>query len=102
MFNPQMLQNFNKMKQDLKSVQDQVYESTFYGQSGGSAVKVSIKGNKRVVSVDINKEKIDIQDFDLIGDMVVAAMNDAIKKADSELQSAVESVTQGVSIPGMF
>lgn len=102
MFNPQMMQNFSKMKEDLKHVQDQVYQSTFYGQSGGAVVRVAIKGNKNVVSVDIDKNKIDIEDFDLIGDMVVAAMNDAIKKADSELQSAVESVTQGMSIPGLF
>ncbi|MFP4479017.1 MAG: YbaB/EbfC family nucleoid-associated protein [Candidatus Izemoplasmatales bacterium] len=102
MFNPQMMQNFNKMKQDLKQVQDQVYQSTFYGQSGGSVVKVAIKGNKQVLSVDIDKDKIDVNDFDLIGDMVVAAMNDAIKKADAELQSAIESVTQGMNIPGLF
>ncbi|QWB99942.1 YbaB/EbfC family nucleoid-associated protein [Mycoplasmatota bacterium] len=102
MFNPQMMQNFNKMKEDLKTVQDQVYQSIFYGQSGGSVVKVSIKGNKQVLSVDIDKNKVDVEDFDLIGDMVVAAMNDAIKKADAELQSAIESVTQGMSIPGLF
>lgn len=102
MFNPQMMQNFNKMKKDLKDVQDQVYQSTFYGSAGGSAVKVAIKGNKKVIAVDIDKDKIDIDDFDMIGDMVVAAMNDAIKKADAELQSAVESVTQGMQIPGLF
>jgi hypothetical protein len=102
MFNPQMMQNFNKMKKDLKDVQEQVYQSTFYGQSGGSSVKVAIKGDKHVVSVDIDKEKVDIDDFEMIGDMVVAAMNDAIKKADAELQSAVESVTQGMQIPGLF
>jgi DNA-binding YbaB/EbfC family protein len=102
MFNPQMMQNFNKMKKDLKDVQEQVYQSTFYGQSGGSAVKVAVKGNKQVISVDIDKEKVAIDDFEMIGDMVVAAMNDAIKKADAELQSAVESVTQGMQIPGLF
>ncbi|MFO7968590.1 MAG: YbaB/EbfC family nucleoid-associated protein [Bacillota bacterium] len=102
MFNPQMMQNFSKMKKDIKTVQDQVYQSTFYGQSGGAVVKVAIKGNKRVVSVDIDKEKVDIDDYDFIGDMVVAAMNDAIKKADAELQSAIESVTQGLNIPGLF
>ncbi|MFW5888873.1 MAG: YbaB/EbfC family nucleoid-associated protein [Bacillota bacterium] len=102
MFNPQMMQNFSKMKKDIKAVQDQVYQSTFYGQSGGAVVKVAIKGNKRVVSVDIDKDKVDVNDFDLIGDMVVAAMNDAIKKADSELKSAIESVTQGLNIPGLF
>ena len=102
MFNPQMMQNFNKMKQDLKIVQDQVYQSIFYGQSGGAVVKVSIKGNKQVLSVDIDKDKVDVNDFDFIGDMVVAAINDAIKKADAELQSAIESVTQGMSIPGLF
>lgn len=102
MFNPQMLQNFSKIQEDLKDVQEQVNQSTFYGQSGGAVVKVAIKGNKHVESVDIDKNKIDIQDFDLIGDMVVAALNDAVRKADSELQSAIESVTQGFNLPGMF
>jgi DNA-binding YbaB/EbfC family protein len=102
MFNPQMMQNFNKMKKDLKDVQDQIYESIFYGQAGGSAVKVKIKGNKKVIAVDIDKDKVDVEDFEMIGDMVVAAMNDAIRKADTELQAAVESVTQGMDIPGLF
>lgn len=102
MFNPQMLQNFSKIQKDLKDIQEQVNQSTFYGQSGGAVVKVAIKGNKHVESVDIDKDKIDVQDFDLIGDLVVAAMNDAVKKADAELQSAIESVTQGFDLPGMF
>jgi len=102
MFNPQMLQNFSKIQEDLKEVQEQVNQSTFYGQSGGAVVKVAIKGNKYVESVEIDKNKIDIEDFDMIGDLVVAAMNDAIKKADAELQSAIESVTQGFNLPGLF
>jgi len=102
MFDPQMMMNFNKMKKDLKDVQDQVYQSTFYGQSGGAVVKVAIKGDKKVLAVDIDKNKIDVNDFELMGDLVVAAMNDAIKKADQELQSAIESVTRGVNIPGLF
>ena len=102
MFNPQMLQNFSKIQKDLKNIQDQVNKSTFYGQSGGAVVKVAIKGNKHVESVDIDRDKIDIEDFNLIGDMIVAAMNDAVKKADAEMQSAIESVTQGYNLPGMF
>lgn len=102
MFDPQMMMNFNKMKKDLKDVQDQVYQSTFYGQSGGAVVKVAIKGDKKVLAVDIDKNKIDVNDFELMGDLVVAAMNDAIKKADQELQSAIESITRGVNIPGLF
>ena len=97
-----MLQNFSKIQEDLKEVQEQVNQSTFYGQSGGAVVKVAIKGNKYVESVEIDKNKIDIEDFDMIGDLVVAAMNDAIKKADAELQSAIESVTQGFNLPGLF
>ena len=102
MFNPQMLQNFSKIQKDLKDVQEQVNQSIFYGQSGGAVVKVAMKGNKHVESVDIDQDKIDINDFNLIGDLVVAAMNDAVKKADAELQSAIESVTQGYDLPGMF
>ncbi len=102
MINPQMLKKIKQMQEDIKKVQAQINESTFYGQAGGSVVKVAVKGTKEVVSVDINNEEIDFNDMEMVQDMIVAALNDAFKKVDKELEESLGSVTQGMNIPGMF
>lgn len=102
MINPQMLKKIKQMQEDIKKVQIQINESTFYGQAGGSVVKVSVKGTKEVVSVDIDQNEIDLSDIEMLQDMIVAALNDAFKKVDKELEESLGSVTQGMSIPGMF
>jgi nucleoid-associated protein EbfC len=102
MINPQMLKKIKQMQEDIKKVQAQINESTFYGQAGGSVVKVSVKGTKEVLSVDINQEEIDLSDIEMLQDMIVAALNDAFKKVDKELEESLGSVTQGMNLPGMF
>ncbi len=102
MINPQMLKKIKQMQEDIKKVQAQINESTFYGQSGGSVVKVSVKGTKEVLTVEINKDEVDINDMEMIQDMIVAALNDAFKKVDKELEESLGSVTQGMNVPGLF
>jgi nucleoid-associated protein EbfC len=102
MINPQMLKQIKKMQEDIKRIQQQINESTFYGQAGGSVVKVAVKGTKEVVSVDIKREAVDLDDLEMIQDMIVAALNDAFKKVDKELEETLGSVTQGANIPGLF
>ncbi len=102
MINPQMMKKIKQMQEDIKKVQTQINESTFYGQAGGSVVKVAVKGTKEVVSIDINQDEIDMDDIEMLQDMIVAAFNDAFKKVDKELEESLGSVTQGMNIPGMF
>jgi len=98
MINPQMLKQIKQMQEDIKRIQTQINESTFYGQAGGSVVKVAVKGTKEVVSINIKKEEVDVNVLELI----VAALNDAFKKVDKELEESLGSVTQGVNMPGLF
>ncbi|HRX92372.1 MAG TPA: YbaB/EbfC family nucleoid-associated protein, partial [Candidatus Izemoplasmatales bacterium] len=65
-------------------------------------VKVAVKGNKEVISIDIKKDEIDLTDIEMVQDMIVAALNDAFKKVDKELEETIGSITQGMQIPGLF
>ncbi|MDD3122769.1 MAG: YbaB/EbfC family nucleoid-associated protein [Candidatus Izemoplasmatales bacterium] len=102
MINPQMIKKIQKMQEDLKKAQAEINASTFYGQAGGSIVKVAVKGTKEVVSVEIKKDEFDISDIDMLQDMIVVAFNDAFKRVDKELEETLGSLTQGMKIPGMF
>lgn len=102
MVNPAMLKQIKKMQEDIKRIQAEINASTFYGQSGGSVVKVAVKGTKQVESVNINKDEIDFNDIDMLQDLIVAALNDAFYKVDKELEETLGSVTQGMNIPGLF
>jgi len=102
MLNPQMLKQIKQMQEDIKRIQTQINESTFYGQAGGSVVKVSVKGTKEVLSINIKKEEVDFSDIEMVQDLIVAALNDAFKKVDKELEESLGSVTKGMSMPGLF
>ncbi|XMB71600.1 YbaB/EbfC family nucleoid-associated protein [Mycoplasmatota bacterium WC30] len=102
MINPQMLKQIKKMQEDIKKVQAEINASTFYGQAGGSVVKVAVKGTKKVESVEIKKSEIDMNDIEMLQDLIVVAMNDAFNKVDKELQETLGSITQGMNVPGMF
>lgn len=102
MFNPQVLKKLQKMQEDLKKVQAEINASTFYGQAGGSVVKVAVKGTKEILSIDIKKEEIDLNDLSMLEAMIIAALNDAFQKVDREIEDSVGSLTHGVDLSGIL
>jgi len=102
MFNPQMLKKLQKMQEDLKRVQAEVNASTFYGQAGGSLVRVAVKGTKEILSIDIKSEEVDLKDLRMVESLIIAALNDAFRKVDKEIEESVGSLTHGVNLSGMI
>lgn len=102
MFNPQMLKQIKKAQEDIKRIQTEINASTFYGQAGGSVVKVAVKGTKKVESIDIKRDEIDLFDVEMLEDLIVAALNDAFNKVDKEYEETLGAVTKGMNFPGMF
>jgi DNA-binding YbaB/EbfC family protein len=100
--NPQMMKKLQKMQEDMKRVQAEINQSTFYGQAGGSIIKVSVKGTKEVLAVQIKKDEIDLNDIDMLQDLIVVAVNDALRKVDKEIEESIGSITHGMNMPGMF
>lgn len=102
MFNPQVLKKLQKMQEDLKKVQAEINASTFYGQSGGSVVRVAVKGTKEVVSIDIKREEIDMNDQTMLEELIIAALNDAFSKVDKEIEETMGALTQEINLAGMI
>jgi DNA-binding YbaB/EbfC family protein len=65
-------------------------------------VKVAVKGTKEVLSIQIKKEEVDINDLEMIQDLIVVALNDAFKKVDREMEETLGTLSQGMKLPGSF
>ena len=98
MINPGMLKKLKKMQDDMMKAQQELDNSTFVGTAGG-VVSIEIKGTKEVLSVKIQKEAVDPDDVSLLEDMILAALNDAMKQVDTKTKEVMEPYTKG--LPGM-
>jgi len=69
---------------------------------GGGAVTAVVNGKNQVLSLSIRKEAVDPEDVEMLQDLVVAAVNEALKKVQSEVAAEMEKITGGMNIPGLF
>ena len=100
--NPGMIKKLQKMQKDMVDAQKELEASTFYGSAGGKMVEVEFYGSKMMKEISIKPEAIeDKEDIDLLQDMIVAAVNDCMKKIDDETQSVMSKFTGG-GFPGLF
>ncbi|HEX3581473.1 MAG TPA: YbaB/EbfC family nucleoid-associated protein [Thermoanaerobaculia bacterium] len=72
------------------------------GSAGGGMVKATMNGSKELLAVAIDKEAVDPNDVEMLQDLVVAAVNEAARKVDEEMQSSLGAMTGGMKIPGLF
>ena len=70
--------------------------------AGGGVVKVKITGKKEILNIDIDPEIVDPDDIETLSDILVAAVNEAIKKVDSTNDAEMGKITGGLSMPGLF
>lgn len=96
-------------KQMMKQVQQmqaqmaqRMAELRVEGSAGGGMVKATMNGSKELLAVAINKEAVDPNDVEMLQDLVVAAVNEAARKVDEEMQSSLGAMTGGMKIPGLF
>lgn len=100
--NPAMLKKLQKMQKDLVNAQKQLDESIFTGVAGGGMVTVEIKGSKQIESVKINPDAVDPEEVDMLQDMIMLAINDAMRQIDEETKDTMGKFTGGMGMPGMF
>ncbi len=92
-----MLKQAQALQKDMMKVKDEIDNSEFEGES--SLVKVTVKGTKEVVSVNINAESLDSDDIEALQDMIVVAINQANKKIDDITE---QKMSKFGNIPGLF
>lgn len=90
-------------QKEVEKVSAELDEKEYTATAGGEAVKVTIIGKPEVKKIEVNSELVDVaEDMDLLCDMIVAATNEAIKKATNEKDTALNSITGGMNLPGLF
>jgi len=98
--NPKQL--MKQVQQMQEQMQQRMQELRVEGSAGGGMVKATMSGSKDLISVVIDKEAVDPNDVEMLQDLVVAAVNEASRKVDEEMQSSLGAMTGGMKIPGLF
>ena len=88
-------------KQQYEALQKKMQETVVEASSGGGTVTVKMDGSKRVLSIKIDPEAVKSGDVEMLQDLVVAAVNEAARKVDGQMQSTVGGMLGGLGIPGL-
>ena len=92
-----------KMLQDkMAKMQEEMAEKTVEATAGGGMVKVVANGRQQIVSIQIEKEVIDPEDADMLQDLIIAAVNDALTKSQEMVSGEIGKLTGGLNIPGLM
>ena len=97
-----LMKQARAMQKQLEIVQEELKNMVFEASSGGGVVKVKVNGDQELLEVKINKEMIDTNDIEMLEDMVMVAVNDALTKSKNEYKNKMGSLTGGMNIPGLF
>lgn len=98
----QLMRQANQMQSKMKKLQEQLATQEFEGTSGGGAVTVKATGAQVVTSVTINEEVLKAGDVEMLQDMVLTAVNEAIKTSKAASEAEMSKITGGFPMPGMF
>lgn len=100
-----MFGKISNMQAKMKEVQDRLGELTVEAEAGGGMVKVTANGNRKIVSIELDKDVIDPEDKEMVEDLVVAGVNKALDKAEDaakeKMQEVYKDILPGGGIPGM-
>jgi len=98
----QLMKQAQKMQQDMVKAQEELEAREYSASSGGGAVTATFRGSKTLESIKISKEVVDPEDVEMLEDMITAAVNEAMKKAQEETAAQMQKITGGALPGGMF
>ncbi len=97
-----MMKQAQKMQQELLRMQQEQETKTFTAKAGGGMVAATVNGKHELVNLEINPEAVDPDDVDMLQDMIIAAVNEAMRTADSEAANNMSRLTGGMNLGGLF
>ena len=97
-----MMKQVQKMQQDMIRMQEELEAKTYTATSGGGMVKAEVSGKNELVNLEINPEAVDPDDVEMLQDMVMAAVNEAMRTADNEAANNMSRLTGGMNLGGLF
>ena len=97
-----MMKQAQKMQQEMLRMQEEMENKTYSATAGGGVVTAAVNGKHEVVSLQIDPEAVDPEDVEMLQDMVIAAVNEAMRTADSDAASNMSRLTGGLNLGGLF
>ena len=94
-----MIRQAQKMQQDMMKAQEELESKAYEAQAGGGVVSATVSGKKELLSVAIDPEAVDPDDVEMLQDLIVAAVNEAIRKATEDATSQMSKLTGGLNLP---
>ena len=98
----QMMKQAQKMQQDLLKMQQEMEEKQYEATAGGGVISAVVSGIRELVRVTIAPEAVDPDDVEMLQDMVVAAVNEAMRKAEADSAQNMSKLTGGLNLGGLF
>lgn len=94
-----MIRQAQKMQQDMMKAQEELESKTYEAAAGGGVVTAAVSGKKELVSVTIDPEAVDPEDVEMLQDLIVAAVNEALRQAGEDAASQMSKLTGGLNLP---
>lgn len=94
----QMMKQAQKMQQDLLKMQEELDQAVYSATAGGGVVKAEVSGKRELVSLAIDPEAVDPEDVEMLQDMVIAAVNEALHKAEESATQSMSRLTGGLNL----
>ena len=97
-----MMKQAQQLQAKMAKLQEEMSEKTVETSSGGGMVKVVANGKQQLVSIQIEQEVVDPDDVEMLQDLILAAVNDALTKAQDMVSGEMSKLTGGLNIPGLM
>jgi hypothetical protein len=97
-----MMKQVQKMQKQMAEMQQDLELKEVEATAGGGAVKATVNGKKELLKIEIEPEVVDPEDVEMLQDLILAAVNEATKKAEEMMEKEMSKVTGGLNLPGMF
>ena len=97
-----MLKQAQKMQEDMAAMQEELDAREYDISAGGGVVGVKINGKREILAIDIKPEIVDPDDIETLSDILVAAVNEAIKRVNDTNEAEMQKITGSMNMPGMF
>ncbi|AOT70308.1 YbaB/EbfC family nucleoid-associated protein [Geosporobacter ferrireducens] len=97
-----MLKQVQKMQKEMEKLQEEVEQREVEASAGGGAVTVKVNGKREILDIAIQPAVVDPDDIEMLQDLILAAANEALRKAEEMMAKEMGKVTGGMNLPGLF
>ncbi|MBT9167681.1 MAG: Nucleoid-associated protein [Syntrophomonadaceae bacterium] len=94
-----MMKQIQKMQKEMLKMQEELQQKTVAASSGGGMIRVEVSGKKELVSLTIDPEAIDPADLEMLQDMIMAAVNEGLRKVEEMMTAEMQKLTGGLNLP---